>query len=128
MIRRPPRSTLFPYTTLFRSAIHLLVVWAAIYLTWGRGMRPGWRSYRLVVGVTLTWVAVTMTFNSIAGSNYGFLNAKPSTASLLDVMGPWPWYVVVGAVLVAAIWAAMTWPWERQRGRQAGPPPCSSAS
>src|SRR2546427_5414552 len=27
MIRRPPRSTLFPYTTLFRSAKHL--VWAA---------------------------------------------------------------------------------------------------
>src|SRR3712207_7565355 len=25
MIRRPPRSTLFPYTTLFRSAILLLV-------------------------------------------------------------------------------------------------------
>src|SRR3712207_8365958 len=25
MIRRPPRSTLFPYTTLFRSAIHRLV-------------------------------------------------------------------------------------------------------
>src|SRR5256885_14762069 len=25
MIRRPPRSTLFPYTTLFRSVINLLV-------------------------------------------------------------------------------------------------------
>src|SRR2546430_9908593 len=25
MIRRPPRSTLFPYTTLFRSRIHLFV-------------------------------------------------------------------------------------------------------
>src|SRR5256885_15924396 len=25
MIRRPPRSTLFPYTTLFRSARHLVV-------------------------------------------------------------------------------------------------------
>src|SRR5256885_3873719 len=24
MIRRPPRSTLFPYTTLFRSAVHRL--------------------------------------------------------------------------------------------------------
>src|SRR5690242_21437164 len=24
MIRRPPRSTLFPYTTLFRSVIHVL--------------------------------------------------------------------------------------------------------
>src|SRR2546430_10370065 len=26
MIRRPPRSTLFPYTTLFRSALHVPVV------------------------------------------------------------------------------------------------------
>src|SRR2546428_6756261 len=27
MIRRPPRSTLFPYTTLFRSAIYSLAIW-----------------------------------------------------------------------------------------------------
>src|SRR2546422_8425862 len=26
MIRRPPRSTLFPYTTLFRSSVHVSVV------------------------------------------------------------------------------------------------------
>src|SRR3989442_3223483 len=29
MIRRPPRSTLFPYTTLFRSPVHQVVVGAA---------------------------------------------------------------------------------------------------
>src|SRR3712207_8382060 len=30
MIRRPPRSTLFPYTTLFRSAVvSIIVVWTA---------------------------------------------------------------------------------------------------
>src|SRR2546427_4504269 len=28
MIRRPPRSTLFPYTTLFRSLLFLLALWA----------------------------------------------------------------------------------------------------
>src|SRR2546422_4990131 len=27
MIRRPPRSTLFPYTTLFRSKVYLLSAW-----------------------------------------------------------------------------------------------------
>src|SRR5437016_8032713 len=28
MIRRPPRSTLFPYTTLFRSSfVHVLLIW-----------------------------------------------------------------------------------------------------
>src|SRR2546429_4915571 len=29
MIRRPPRSTLFPYTTLFRSSLHGRASWAA---------------------------------------------------------------------------------------------------
>ncbi|WKG01485.1 TIGR02206 family membrane protein [Mycolicibacterium sp. HK-90] len=108
----------FPhYEFLAFWSIHLLVVWAAIYLTWGRGMRPDWRSYRLVVVVTAAWALGTMAFNAIAGTNYGFLNAKPATASLLDLMGPWPVYVLVASALVAGVWALMTWPWERRRYR-----------
>ncbi|MGV9798071.1 YwaF family protein [Mycobacterium sp. NPDC003449] len=110
------RSPDFPhYQFLAFWAIHLLVVWAAIYLTWGRGMRPDWRGYRFVVLVTAVWVAVTMTFNGIAGTDYGFLNGKPATASLLDAMGPWPVYVLIAGALVAGVWALMTWPWERRR-------------
>src|SRR5438067_8379691 len=51
MIRRPPRSTLFPYTTLFRSALTLnagenLLLCAAIdpaagYAYFGTGTSPG---------------------------------------------------------------------------------------
>jgi hypothetical integral membrane protein (TIGR02206 family) len=106
----------FPhYQFLAFWAIHLLVVWAAIYLTWGRGMRPDWRSFWLAVGVTLVWAVVTYTFNSFAGTNYGFINRKPSTASLLDVFGPWPVYVFVASALIFVVWALMTWPWERMR-------------
>lgn len=94
-------------------SIHLIVVWAAIYLTWGRQMRPRWRSYRFVVTVTLVWAVVTFTFNTLAGSNYGFLNGKPGVASLLDVLGPWPWYLLPVTALVVSVWALMTWPWER---------------
>ncbi|WP_280213612.1 YwaF family protein [Nocardia cyriacigeorgica] len=100
-------------------AIHLLVVWAAIYLTWGVGMRPDWRSYRLAVGATIAWVAITFVFNSLAGSNYGFVNRKPSTPSLLDVLGPWPWYLGTVAIILLVVWALMTWPWVRHRDRQA---------
>src|SRR5260370_10913786 len=32
MIRRPPRSTLFPYTTLFRSSLMLLLVWLIFFM------------------------------------------------------------------------------------------------
>jgi hypothetical integral membrane protein (TIGR02206 family) len=106
----------FPhYEFLAFWAIHLLVVWAAIYLTWGRGMRPDWRSYRLTVAVTVVWAAVTVTFNGIAGTNYGFLNAKPATASLLDVLGPWPVYIFSASALILMVWALMTWPWKWMR-------------
>src|SRR2546425_5784639 len=48
MIRRPPRSTLFPYTTLFRSEIaslHLLSEdGGTLHLRGERGMSPGLRA------------------------------------------------------------------------------------
>src|SRR5687767_15777099 len=37
MIRRPPRSTLFPYTTLFRSSMNVLVEIAVSMRAHGRG-------------------------------------------------------------------------------------------
>jgi hypothetical integral membrane protein (TIGR02206 family) len=112
------RSPDFPdYRFLAFWAIHLLVVWAAIYLTWGRGHRPTWRSYRLVVTVTAAWAVITLTFNSIAGTDYGFLNRKPETSSLLDLFGPWPVYVLVATALILLVWALMTFPWERIANR-----------
>ncbi|MCV7279363.1 TIGR02206 family membrane protein [Mycolicibacterium flavescens] len=110
----------FPhYQFLAFYAIHLVVVWAAIYLTWGRGMRPGWRDYRLAVVVTSAWAVVTVVFNRLADTNYGFTNRKPASASLLDLLGPWPAYIVVTAALVFAVWALMTWPWVRpERARR----------
>ena len=94
-------------------SLHLLVVWAAIYLTWGRGMRPNWRNYWFAVATTMVWAAVAYAFNRFAGTDYGFVNGKPATRSLLDVLGPWPVYILTGGTLIAIVWALMTWPWQR---------------
>ncbi len=96
-------------------ALHVLVVWAAIYLTWGRRMRPQWRDYRFAIVMTLAWAAITFVFNLIARTNYGYLNGKPPVASLLDVLGPWPVYLLVEVIIVLIVWALMTWPWQRVR-------------
>jgi hypothetical integral membrane protein (TIGR02206 family) len=106
--------------------LHVLVVWAAIYLTWGRGRRPRWRDYRFAVVVTLGWVAFTLMFNTIAGTNYGYLNGKPPTASVLDVLGPWPMYLLVEIAVVIGVWALMTWPWERNARRESVRRPAAS--
>src|SRR3712207_7630212 len=62
MIRRPPRSTLFPYTTLFRSALVVplailgIVLWGIAFLVtpilpdWASGMRGYFQKAMLIVG------------------------------------------------------------------------------
>jgi hypothetical integral membrane protein (TIGR02206 family) len=95
-------------------AMHLLVVWAAVYLVWALGLGPDWRRYRVALAVTAAWAVTVYVFNVVVGTNYGYLNAKPSAASALDLLGPWPWYVLNEIVIVAVFWALITWPWARR--------------
>src|SRR2546427_4320200 len=51
MIRRPPRSTLFPYTTLFRSSASAELCRSR---TRGQSGLPPWRRHALVPGLQLS--------------------------------------------------------------------------
>jgi hypothetical integral membrane protein (TIGR02206 family) len=94
---------------------HLLVVWAAVYLTWWAGMRPTWRSFALTAVVTVAWGIAMLGFNAVAGTNYLFVSRRPDNPSLLDLMGEWPWYLAVELLVGLAAWALLTWPWTRSR-------------
>jgi len=94
--------------------MHFLSVWAAGWLA-ASGSGPTWRGYRLAVVVTAAWAGVVMVFNEATGTNYGYLNRKPPTASVLDALGPWPVYLFAEIAIVLVVWALMTWPWERTR-------------
>lgn len=91
--------------------MHFLTVWSAIFLTFGDGARPSWSGLRFSVLVTLGWVGSVMVFNAVAETNYGYFNGKPDVKSLLDVLGPWPLYVVAEIAVAIAIWVLMTLPW-----------------
>jgi hypothetical integral membrane protein (TIGR02206 family) len=109
--------------------LHLLIVWTAAFLTWGLGIVPDWRGYRVTVAVSLGWMATVIAINAVVGSNYGYLNEKPGSASALDLLGPWPWYVLAEVAIALVAWALMTWPWVRKGRRSAtaaATPPASS--
>ena len=111
----PDLSTDFPdLTFLLFWGMHIGTVWAAVHLTWTRGIHPDWRRYGLSVAVTAGWAVTVFCLNIALDSNYGYLNAKPGAATALDLLGPWPWYVLVEVVLISAVWALMTWPWVRR--------------
>lgn len=111
----PDLGQLFPATQFFGFWLrHLCPVWAAVLLTAAR-IGPSWRGYRFTLVVTAVWAAVVMSLNLSFGSNYGYLNGKPAGGSVLNLLGPWPWYVVVEVVLAAGVWALLTWPWNRHQ-------------
>ena len=98
--------------------MHFCTVWAAGYLV-ATGNRPTWRLYRFTVIVTALWAGIVMTFNAFTGTNYGYLNRKPPGTSALDLLPAWPSYVVIEVLLVASVWALMTWPWVRSEAKPA---------
>jgi len=95
-------------------ALHLLIVWSAIHVVWGMKLHPTWTTYGQTAVITLAWLFVTVRFNILVGTNYGYLNGKPAQPSALDLLGPWPGYVVAEILIVLAGWALLTWPWTRK--------------
>jgi hypothetical integral membrane protein (TIGR02206 family) len=94
---------------------HVLIVWGAVYLCLSLRHGPDWTSYRTAVAWTFGWLVAVMCVNALLGSNYGYVNGKPSEATVLDVLGPWPLYVVAEMAIVAGGWALITLPWVRSR-------------
>ena len=102
--------------------MHLVIVWAAVYLVWGRGVTPDWRTYGTAVAITSVWAAAIISFNVLVGTNYGYLNAKPRSASVLDLLGEWPSYVIAEIAIIVAVWALATWPWVAIRATRSPDP------
>jgi len=85
----------FPHFRFFQTFIsHGLIITSAIYMTAVEGLRPTWKSL-LRVAIWINIYAVIIYFvNSAIGSNYLMINRKPDIPSLLDLLPPWPIYIL----------------------------------
>jgi hypothetical integral membrane protein (TIGR02206 family) len=90
----------FPHYRFFQTLTsHGAIITAALYMTLVEGFRPTPSSLkRVVIGSNLYMIAIFI-LNFIIGSNYMFVARKPDTASLLDVLPPWPWYIAIVELL-----------------------------
>lgn len=94
-------------------ASHGLLIVAALYLTVVEQLRPTWRSVRRVIGGTIAYMGLVTIVNVAVGGNYMFTLHKPETASLLDALGPWPWYLVpmiaLGVINILLLYLPFWW-------------------
>ena len=83
---------------------HGLVIVGVLYATLVYRFRPRLSSIFKSLAALLLVVAVVAPINLWLGTNYLFLCSKPEQASLMDLLGPWPWYILslAGLALVSS--------------------------
>ena len=89
---------------------HSGVIAAAAYLVIGCDLRPGPGCVRRAVLATALVALLAGAVDAATGANYMFLREPPASGSLLDLMGPWPWYLASAAVLAVLLLNALALP------------------
>ena len=101
----------FPFLQYY--VAHGGIVAAALFLVVGLGQWPRRNSVLRVLLITILYALMVGAIDAATGANYMYLRSKPQSASLLDLFGPWPFYIgwaaLVGATLLLILDAPFRW-------------------
>jgi hypothetical integral membrane protein (TIGR02206 family) len=111
----PDRFPKFPYFQYYFA--HGGIITAALFLVVGLGLWPRRGAVLRVFVVTVMYTLIVGAIDAATGANYMFLRAKPSTGSLLDLLGPWPWYVGWAGLIAASLFSVLYFPFLLLRRR-----------
>jgi hypothetical integral membrane protein (TIGR02206 family) len=90
---------------------HGVMIWAIVFLIVNRKFTPEKASLiRMMIALNLYGLIIGI-IDAIAGWNYGYLRHKPYRASLLDVLGPWPWYLFSLEIVAFITFMILYLPW-----------------
>ena len=85
----------FPHYRFFQVFVsHGAIITATVYMTFVVRYRPTLKSLWKCFLITNGYLVLMALFNLLVGGNYLFICHKPVTPSLIDVLGPWPWYIL----------------------------------
>lgn len=88
-------------------ATHSGALAAACLLVFGSRRSPRANAPWRVYAITVAFACLAAVGTMLTGGNYMFLRHKPARSSLLDFMGPWPVYILVGALLGLVMFLAL---------------------
>jgi hypothetical integral membrane protein (TIGR02206 family) len=111
----PPLSYPISYPTIYFFLAHGGVMASLLFLVWSGLARPRpgcvWRTLCLLNA----YAALIGTFNAVFHTNYMYLCRKPSSASLLDLFGPWPFYIAAGEATAVIMFWLLWMPFRNKR-------------
>lgn len=104
----------WPFITFFIQ--HFAIVGAALYLPivdgW-RPRRPLWSDPLRVYGWSVAYLVFVFMVNRLLETNFGFASRPPDNPSLIDHLGPWPWYLFSMQGIALALFLLLALPHRR---------------
>lgn len=86
----------FPHLRFFHILwIHITVILVVLFLLLIEKKRPSKKSLQNALIVTHLYGAGVFFVNMYFHTNYMFIGRKTSAQTLIDFLGPWPWYIVI---------------------------------
>lgn len=108
----------FPSYPYFQYYIaHGGVVAAALVLVAGLRLHPRRRAVFQVAAITVAYAVLVGAVDAVSGANYMYLRARPPSPTLLDALGPWPWYILAASLIALVLFAILDAPFRLGRGR-----------
>jgi hypothetical integral membrane protein (TIGR02206 family) len=98
----------YPYWQYYIA--HGGVVAAAMLLVVGMRLHPRRWAVARVLGLTIAYAVFVFVVDLVTLSDYMYLRSKPSSATLLDVLGPWPVYILSASLIGIALFAILDAP------------------
>lgn len=97
-------------------SLHGGVALSAAVTAFGLGVRPRPRAHWRVFLLTNVYAIVVAIINLTTDNNFLYLKQKPSQPTMLDYMGPWPWYILAADLLALGIFRLLMVPFTGQNG------------
>ncbi|MBC8125844.1 MAG: TIGR02206 family membrane protein [Gloeobacteraceae cyanobacterium ES-bin-144] len=95
---------------------HFAIVATALYLPIVDGWRPRqpfWKSPLEIFAWSILYLIFAMTINHFFKTNYGFASRPPDNPSLIDHLGPWPWYLFSMQAIALALFLLLALPFRK---------------
>ena len=107
----------FPHYYAFQIFIsHGGIITATLFMLIVEGMRPTKAALKRVLLWGNVYLLVVSVINIILGSNYLYTLQKPHITTILDSLGPWPWYILSMEAIAIAISVTLYLPfWVQDR-------------
>lgn len=87
---------------------------AALTLAFGAGLPPQRGALFRTMCWSWVYMAGVFVLNAALRANYGFINGPPEVSSLIDFMGPWPWYLLTLQAVAILLFALLLLPFRRK--------------